>query len=255
MSGLALGSTGTDASAVPTSLANPAFTAGKAIGGAFRTSGRNALAFGLVAAVFFWPAVLVEMAAQGGPEPSRIGTMLWNVLGCLTTAALTRGTLDSLDGRAPRLSALFGAGLGRGLPVLGASMLVGLITLLGLALAIVPGLIAAAGLYVAAAAVVAEPGKPVSACLQRSWSLTRGHRWGVLGVLLLFFAFPIAVSFAQAVLVEVFGDLGARAVLALGGILLAAALGLQAVAAAAVYHGLRAEKEGLAAPRLGAVFE
>jgi hypothetical protein len=243
---------------VLTSLANPPFTAGKAIGDAFRVFRRNAFAFGGVAVALFAPAIAVEMATVSAPDSSgawRLGTTLWNVLGCLVTAALTHGALAVLDGRTPTVSSLFGAGFGRGLRVLGASMLVGLLTVLGLILLVIPGLIAAAGLYVTTTAVVAEPERSIRASIERSWSLTRGHRWAVLGIGVLFLSIALAVSFGQGVAVEVMGEAAAGAVTAVGGIVMSMALGLQSVAAAVTYHALRAEKEGVAPHDLGAVFE
>ncbi len=242
----------------PTSLAAPPFTAGRAIAGTFRVLGGNVLTFGGVALAFFAPAIVVEMAMVNAPESSatgRLGTMLWNVLGCLVTAALTHGTLEVLSGRRPTIAAMLGAGFRRGFRVLGASILTNLITVLGLILLVIPGLIAAAGLYVATAAVVAEPERAVRASIERSWALTRGHRWAVLAIAVLFLAIALAASFAQGAAAEVLGEAGAGPVTAAGGVVVAIALGLQSVATAVTFHALRAEKEGVNPRELGAVFE
>lgn len=258
MSDPSLAVAGVEAAPISTSLTSPPFTMGKVVGRTFRVFGRNVVRFGLVALVLFAPAILVELAAQGAAEDAgvwRLITGLWNVLGCLVTAAVTRGTLDVLEGRTAHASAMFGAGFGRGLRVLGASILVSLITVLGLALVVAPGLIAAAGLYVTSAVVAAEPERSVSASIERSWSLTRGHRWAMLGVAVLFVAFPLAIVLVQGGVTEAVGPAGARAAAGLGGVAMTLALTLQAVAAATAYHALRAEKEGLAPAHLGAVFE
>ncbi len=241
---------------LPTTLIYPPFTFGKVIGEAFRVFGRNMFTFGGVAVAFYAPAIAVEMAISSSSAPAslesaRLGTMLWNVLGCLVTAGLTRGTLEVLRGRRPALSAMFGSGFGRGLRVLGASILVNLITVLGLIMLVVPGLMAAAGLYVATAAAVAEPDRPVRASIQRSWSLTRGHRWAVLGLGVLFLSIAMAASFAYGAAAEMMGPAGA----AVGGVVVSMAFGLQSVAVAVTYHALQAEKEGAAPRDLGAVFE
>lgn len=240
----------------PTSLANPPFAGGRVVGAAFRVFGRHALPFCLVAVAFFSPAIVLDLATGEREEVTRFSSMLWSVLGCFVTAALTRGTLDTLEGREVRARALFGAGFGSGFRVLGVSMVVGLITLLGLVLLVIPGLVAAAGLYVASAVVVAQEGVPTRAALERSWGLTRGHRLAALGIGLLFLVMPVAVSIAAGAVGLLFAEhVGGAAVMVLGNVALAATMGLPPVAAAIAYRDLRAEKEGLGTAKLGAVFE
>jgi hypothetical protein len=70
MSDPALRTISVDPAPAATSLANPPFTAGKAIGQAFRVMARNVVTFGLVSLAFFAVAIVVEMAIQGHPERS-----------------------------------------------------------------------------------------------------------------------------------------------------------------------------------------
>jgi hypothetical protein len=244
------------AAPLATSLTHPPFSGGRVVADTLRTSGRNAVPFGLAAIAFFSPAILFDLFAGDREEVARLSTMLWTLLGCFTTAAVVRGTLDALDGRRARTAGLLRAGAATGLRVLGVSILVSLLTLLGLVLLVIPGFVASAGLYVAAAAVVAEPALPAREGIARSWSLTRGHRWAMLGIGALFLVIPLGLSMvAEAIALLVEGNAAAPAVMALGNVVLAVALCLPAAAAAAAYRDLRAEKEGVAASDLGAVFE
>lgn len=130
-------------------------------------------------------------------------------------------------------------------------------TVLGLVLLVVPGLIAAAGRYVAEPAAVADDDLPATASLSASWSLTAGHRWGALALATAFLMVALATALATGTLAEVAGGWGGIGPIvgALGGILSALALALQSIAAAVTYRALHAEKAGPDAPALAAVFE
>lgn len=82
--------------------------------------------------------------------------------------------------------------LTRALPYLGriilCSLLMGLVVFLGFLLLIVPGLVLIAGLLLAVPVLVLEPGMSPSAALSRSWELTRGSKWRMLGLLVTVFA-------------------------------------------------------------------
>ena len=88
----------------------------------------------------------------------------------------------------PRMSvgALWSRLLHRSLSIASTSGLTWLITRIGLVLLIVPGLILAPCLCLAAPAAAAEPGGPIAA-LRQAWRLGRGARWRLSGVLLLMF--------------------------------------------------------------------
>src|SRR5512140_1947636 len=102
--------------ALATSLVNPAFSTGKAIGDAFALFLRHGVAFAAVAAIVFTPAVLLDLVALRHAGAERVSSIVWNLLGCFATSALTPGTLDAIEGRAPTVSRLLG-GMGSGLRV------------------------------------------------------------------------------------------------------------------------------------------
>lgn len=237
----------------------PGFSAGEIAGAAFRIFfGQRFVPFAAATLLVFAPALLLDALAFGSPAAEgleRLSTILWNLLGSVAIAAITRGTLDALAGEPHRIGAMLGAAAGRGLRVFGVGLIAGLLRVGGLALLAVPGLVAIAGLYVAEATAVAEA-SGARACLGRSWSLTQGHRWGTLALSLLFQLLPITSWLVTAGAVVALADHPlARPVLVLGSAVSALAIALQATAAAVAYHRLRVHKEGVAPPALAAVFE
>jgi uncharacterized membrane protein len=64
------------------------------------------------------------------------------------------------------------------------SILIALIVFVGFLMFFFPGIILMCGLMLAFPAMVLEPGSTPTASLARSWQLTRGSRWRMLGLLL-----------------------------------------------------------------------
>lgn len=233
----------------------PRFSAGAVIATAFRLALRHAGPFLLVTLLLFAPAMAVD-AARSSEIGNGLSMLLWALLRAFAVASITRGTLDALGGEEPGVGRMLLGGAARGLRLLAVGILSGLITGLGLVALVVPGLLAAAGLLVCEPAAVAEPATTASVSLSRSWALTRGHRWGSLGVLLVFQLLALAIPLGVAALAGGFSEEGlSRPVELVVNVLQAAAIGLQAIAAAVAYHALRTEKEGSALPRLAQVFE
>jgi hypothetical protein len=178
-------------------------------------------------------------------------------LGGLTAGLLTYGVVEHLRGTPASFAACLRVGLGRLLPTLGVGVVVALLVTIGLMLLAVPGLILMCVYWVAVPAAVIEHGETGSA-LARSAALTRGRRWAVFGLHLVFGVLLIA-----GLLVLWFavfpGDVGSsptrlQQVLEWlwGGVVFGSLL---AVASAVGYHDLRMEKEGTSAEDLARVFE
>jgi hypothetical protein len=78
--------------------------------------------------------------------------------------------------------------LARATPLMGrlivCSIFIALIVFVGFVLFIFPGIILICGLMLAFPALVLEPGSTATGALARSWQLTRGSRWRMLGLLL-----------------------------------------------------------------------
>lgn len=131
------------------------------------------------------------------------------------------------------------------------AILVGLATIAGVALCIVPGIIVAVGLFVAVPALMVEQASPTEA-MRRSWTLTEGHRLPIFFVVLTLFLLGLGVSVLSGMVMTAFGVL-ASTLVDFGWQVIAAAF--QGVFAAVAYHDLRVVKEGLGEDELAAVFD
>ncbi len=243
------------------------FSFGNVFSDSFSVLGRNFGKFFLLAVLFTIPA---QLYSQFVAQPAMMGgglnihfflsILIGLLMNGILTVALVYGTIRDLQGQPADFAAL----LARGLQLIGPTILVILVASLavvvGLVLLVVPGIIVAVILWVTLpAAVIEQPG--VIASLNRSATLTKGHRWEIFGIL-------VVLVVAQIVLVLIIG-------LVIGGIFLSSGGGsggvwilfivstlLQAVITAvgsvlpAVgYYRLRIEKEGGDIRQIAAVFD
>jgi hypothetical protein len=228
---------------------------GSLLGRTFSVWWRNVVPFSGVALLLQSPLVLqpllLDGASAGGEAAwSVAATLLGLVLGLVVAGALTHGVIQSLDGRPVRLGGLLGTGFRKMWRILLVSLGVGIVTMLGFLLLIVPGLVAMSALYLAVPAAVVEPvdaGKAMS----RSWNLTRGHRLTLFLLLLLFGILGGGVGGFVAGL----GLAGSPALVASGQALSIVLQGLTLAAPAVAYHDLRVAKEGVDTAQLLRVFE
>jgi uncharacterized membrane protein len=139
--------------------------------------------------------------------------------------------------------------------ILIASLLMGLVIMLGLFLMVIPGIILGVGLAVAIPAVVLEAGRSASGALSRSWELTRGSRWRIFGLgftlFVLLYVPVVAISGLVAVLLPrgsavVFGPASTATIvaLALGGVVQLFIYPLFYCVLTVTYYDLRVRKEG-----------
>jgi hypothetical protein len=139
--------------------------------------------------------------------------------------------------------------------ILIASLLMALAIGLGFILLVIPSFILAVGLAVAIPAVVLEPGRSASAALSRSWELTRGSRWRILGLgitlFVLLYVPVVAISGLVAVLIprDTAAGLGASSTaaivgLAIGGVVQLFIYPLFYCVLTVTYYDLRVRKEG-----------
>jgi hypothetical protein len=102
----------------------------------------------------------------------------------IATAAILHIVMEEYAGRRPTLGAALSFALSRFATLLGASIIVGLIVVVGFFLCCVPGIYFYVT-YAFVGQVVVLERLGVGESLQRSQSLVTGHRWRVFGVLLL----------------------------------------------------------------------
>lgn len=178
-------------------------------------------------------ATLAAAAVSGtlGPIVSGIAAPL------VAQAATTRTGTDA--GAFHRLT-------GRWVGLIGAAVLSTLAIMAGSLLLVVPGIIVAMGFAVIGPVAAMEGATPVEA-LRRSWRLTLGFKWRVLGILLVTWIFTFVAGLVGGALVTaVAGELTYTGSLVVS-VILGAFLGAwSACVSGLIYVDLRIRKEGLA---------
>jgi hypothetical protein len=105
-------------------------------------------------------------------------------LTALSTTAIIHRVLHQIQGKSISFVECLRLGFGRTSVVLGINLATMLLVVLGSLAFVVPGLVAATALFVAAPVAVAE-GRGVIDSLRRSAELTRGSRWRLFGLLVM----------------------------------------------------------------------
>ncbi|MGD0641035.1 MAG: hypothetical protein ABSC22_09845 [Roseiarcus sp.] len=203
------------------------------------------------------PLLLVEIFASGNPRTAAAGSgiavFVQLVVSSLSTATCLFGAYQIMRGRPFTIGASLMVGLRRFGPVLGTSVLGGLLIMVGMLLFLVPGVIIACAIYVALPACVIERLGPANS-LRRSRTLTKGYRWPIFGLSLIVFVVAwllgFGVGFGAARVAP--GTLAAP----LAGLVAQVLVGAFAsVLYAVVYNDLRIDKEGVDIEHLASVFD
>jgi hypothetical protein len=255
----------------------PRFDIGRVVIRTFQTVGRNWTTFGLLALIATAPSYAVTglrlalgMPIQGAQALAFSGpSFIVSLLGILAAflaasglqAALMHGVIADLNGRKPSFAECLRTGLRFLLPLFALNLLIGLGTGLATLLLIVPGVMFGLAWLVAGPVLVAER-TGVSASFSRSATLTRGHRWMLFGLLLIY---VMAVWILAAAMFALTGGFAALAEQASGvmnwPLMIAnAILGLVlsvvgAAGLASIYVELRSMKEGVGPEQLASVFD
>jgi len=215
------------------------------------------LLFGLYGIFVRYPGLPAAPGAFGAMQwLTALGTILLSMIfNVICQATILFGTFQVMLGRGFSFGESMGVGLRRALPVIGVSIVAAICWSLASVLLIVPGIIVFCMLYVAVPACVIERAG-VFASLDRSSKLTKGYRWKIFAIVLVFYVISgvgsglIGVALRHvlpgsnlAVLSEIISFLWQAAATALG-----------AVFAAVAYHDLRVAKEGVDTEKIAAVF-
>jgi hypothetical protein len=191
---------------------------------------------------------------------------LYSILGgflssALATGAVVHGAVRVLEGARPGLGECLWAGLRHFVPLLIASLLVGLCAALGMVALVVPGLLIFCAWFVYAPVMMVERAG-VFRSLDRSQQLTRNNRLLLLGLVT---AYGVAILAASVLVEVVAGGPGVfdpdappapNSVLSLAGTALYTSLAhlVGAVGATVVYAELRRLKEGRPVSGLAEIF-
>jgi hypothetical protein len=174
--------------------------------------------------------------------------MMFNVF---AGAAVVTAAIDDIRGRPVDMTAALRVALRRFFPVLGTTIAVVALGIIGLAL-IVPALIVITVLFVAVPACVVEGLGPVQS-VRRSVHLTRGYRWRIFA---LWFATLLTESIVLIALDQATEPLRNIALIMAPQIAWDTVIGAFAVILTAVtYRDLRVAKEGVDTDQIAAVFD
>jgi hypothetical protein len=229
---------------------------GNAIGQSFRVLFANLLPFLALCGLVTLPVLLIQLyLLQVDPMDGdhlflEFLLAISPLLGLVATGAVTYGVFQSLRGKPVSFADCLTTGLLRLFPVLGVSILTGLVVMGGLILFIIPGIIAYLMLYVAVpAAVVEQPG--VMGALKRSRSLTEGSRWAVFGVVFLIGIISFAISYVLSLAFMTFTGL---TFVLVQWVVQAFTTALAACSMTIVYYQLRSGKEQIDVDEIAAAF-
>jgi hypothetical protein len=241
---------------------------GRVVQRGFSAIGRNAAGFLLMAVVFAGLpnfAMNYVLAANlptiaGNPfDGSYWGTyagllLLTVFAGYLLQATVVRMVILDLSGRRPDLGGSLVAALALVLPMIGLAIVSGIGIMLGLMLLIVPGVILYV-MWIVAVPILVEERRGVFGSLSRSSELTRGSRWQIFGLVVLFIIFSFVIS-AVFGLLNIGDPFQSPELFALSSAVVAVISGLvMAAMLASLYFELRTVKEGATSDSLAAIFE
>lgn len=241
------------------------FSVGSVIKRTFNTFFANIVPFGILSLILYLPTLLYSFMSIGQLESGEASgdvtgeiviTVISFILTYILIGALVYGTVQHLGGQKPSLGAILSRGMSTIGPVVVIALLLSLVVGIGFVLLIIPGIfLTVVYSVVIPAAVVERPG--ITGAFSRSWDLTKGYRWSVLGLLLIMVVILIVLSLAVGTAGGIVAfSMGDFTLLIILNYLLSAFSGaLMAVMIAVLYHDLRVAKEGVSTAQIAAVFD
>jgi hypothetical protein len=251
----------TDTSIAAAHVAINDFRVGSVISRSGAVLSRHLLTFFIVAVIAYSPLLLIASMQTTEPiEPSEalrqalwkfFGVVLLVVLPQLGKAIILHAAFQDMRRRPVRLAESVNVGLSRFLPVIGIAFVQGFLIALGMILLIVPGLILYTMWFVGLPACVVERLGPWTS-LRRSRELTKGYRWKVFALALLFIVVDAGGRMIALVLTALAGPVaGLTGQMIWTGIIAA----FSGVVVAVTYYDLRVIKEGVDIEQITAVFD
>lgn len=260
------------------STAGASFDIGRVIERTFKTIGANFVTFLILSLVLqAIPALIVnilQVSASGGfpgvttttptYDPSTallslVGLVVTVLASMLVQAALIRGTFAELSGRRAKLGELLSTGVQFILPLFGLGIVMAIALFFAAILLLFPALILMTMWLVAGPAVVVER-KGVFEALGRSAQLTKGSRWPIFGLIVIFAVciWVVEAVFSFSLLGALVGG-GNMTMVAIYFVAMAALSALvsmfSSVGVASTYYELRNMKDGVGAEALASVFD
>jgi hypothetical protein len=238
------------------------FELGKIVKQTFHVIADDRIVLGLLAAAlyglpYFGLALAAESFAAGDENVAALFSLLASLLFApLFLGAASHRVLGQLQGRRPKVIESLTAGFVLFFPLLGIQLLSGLAIVAAAVLFIVPGLMVATAYFVAVPTRVGETAG-VTRSLSRSADLTRGYRWSVFGLVLMFLAIDLTIYLVAGYAAQsMMGSENARreATLVVEVVMEPLGLLVSTVGCVVVYFELRRLKEGGVPADIAAVF-
>ena len=241
------------------------FQVGSVIGRGVSVFFRNIVAFAIITVLLFVvPIVLTAFVfVTMDPVAAIILTILvWLIAYFWLSAALVYGVVSDLRGTKAGIGEILRGALSVLLPVSLISIVVGVLVVLGWMVFIIPGIFLYVIFWVAVPAAVVERTGVIDS-MKRSLELTKGNRWKVFFVLVLWivisFIIQMVVAFAVGIPMMPADQMTAPQVSTAGmwiadivNMLLA---GIGASILAVGYHDLRVAKEGIGSEEIARTFD
>ncbi len=216
--------------------------------------GRPGTFFGITL-VSWIPGTILRVLTRGGSSGVSFGVFIITViLNLIVYGAVSYAVLKVLRGESASIGESLSRSAARFGPLIGASVLTGLGTMVGMILLVVPGLILMCMWAVTTPACVVENLDSYQS-LQRSAELTKGYRWRVLGLIVLISIATGIFSGTAAFVAALFFPRDQLLLILLTNIVLLFPQAVGCVMYPVIYYSLRSAKEGVSIDSLANVFD
>lgn len=253
------------------SAAQQQFGVGKVLSTTFQIFGSNLvpfLAIGLVLQIpalileqLFDPASMVNVASPGDTDWGYyfryigLALVVGGIVNGLLTATLIYGSFQYLRGQKATLGECLAKGISALVPVAIAALGYSILAALGWILLIIPGVMIMVTYWLYAPVIVVEK-QSIGQAFSRSADLTRGKRWSIFGLSLIYW---VVAYLASLIIGLIFGAAGGTsspiAVTIFSYAVNALLAAFLAVATSVTYYYLRADKEGLDIDDIAKLFD
>jgi hypothetical protein len=251
----------------PAAAPPPKLAFGPVIQGTFGVLKRNLGTFlALTVLLQGVPLLLMGAGFVGGMNLGLVGSggLILAITTAILSPALVHGAVADLNGRKPTFQECLGRGARKALPVFAVLFVTGIGAMFGLILLIVPGIMLLIAWSVAAPAKVVEQ-VGVFGALSRSAALTKGSRWRIFWLFVLYSIVSGAVQQTLIGVATMFTGGAVDAANPMAG--LASAVGVVTLitsivsslvsytSLSVIYYELRRIKEGIGPEALAAIFD
>lgn len=192
---------------------------------------------------------LALFASPGAIFTSMIGYIVFLFLSIVLQASLIVASANDLAGRPVNFGECVNRAVAKLLPLIGLGIVVAVGVSIGFVFLIIPGVILYL-MWMVAVPVLMVENLGVFESLSRSAALTKGSRWKLLGLIVVFFIFSMIIAIPIGVISLISTSLS----LVSSALLSTVSAAVGAAGIAAIYIELRGSKEGTNSDQLASVF-